>query len=864
LAQVSTVAREMIFALVLASAALAACSLPTEIAGGSACETYTVEAGDGADHHEDRVFAYFDADELPTGVTGTVSLKVTTKTDHDDHNSQNHPQTFGGLAYDGDETAKNGRYVLDCEQPTTTANAETQWIPAQGAPAGTTCTGPSSVCALNEKYFNGELKTLRIEVTRPASFAGHSINFFQGEFLNMYKKDSWEVLRTEHEPYMHNNYGSVVPLDDFRTGAQDLNVDNSDSTSDTFNVYMAAPNDGDFEFRYGNPNLVYGRDSELTEAQRLACLKAGPDDSATGCGTWTSLHFSKSMLRVGTPWKSCGNGNTLVNTQQSVGVILPAYLGHPNLKAAQYTDLISKITTADTDLETFVVLDIFSPEAGNGEYDESTQTTTVHEKNIDKWTFSSTGDAKYKTLGKEALKTTTDADVVASTLRIPCQEDDWTNDNAGAPDTCKLHGAYTKCYEAGTPCPLNHNVCSEDYCNINKWGVIQTNIRAADSNVKTLGFIETMQADGVTKRSKTDVAADVAKYSDFTATTVDGYFFNRVNSNNLVQTRELKEIAATLTGKKIVFNTGEALADPTLITSAAQDGATLATREPDIVVTLSAKKEEKKEWNPFAWFPDQLPTRWGALLTGVSGGEEALAELLFDRGYGYIGLHAGAVGADGVGSYGTVSTSLTAALTAISAADRNSVGGNVGAGRRLQAETPSTYEWSCDAAQFYCAPVCMRTTGVITAIVPDSKCEGVKQTCSCSCLYDAQWDCVDGAVVCKATHTTKLEPEIVGDLVCSTRGTKKPETCIRQLTARGTYPEQQCMTQFQEEKETRLAANVAREEAAAAREAARVAALEAANTKTEPTDNEPELKDTLDVQSSALPAALLALAGLFA
>ena len=57
---------------------------------------------------------------------------------------------------------------------------------------------------------------------------------------------------------------------------------------------------------------------------------------------------------------------------------------------------------------------------------------------------------------------------------------------------------------------------------------------------------------------------------------------------------------------------------------------------------------------------------------------------------------------------------------------------------------------------------------------------------------------------------------------------------------------------------------MAREEAAAAREAARVAALEAMNTKTEPTDNEPELKDTLDVQSSALPAALLALAGLFA
>lgn len=158
----------------------------------------------------------------------------------------------------------------------------------------------------------------------------------------------------------------------------------------------------------------------------------------------------------------------------------------------------------------------------------------------------------------------------------------------------------------------------------------------------------------------------------------------------------------------------------------------------------------------------------------------------------------------------------------------------------------------------------MRTTGLVTTIVPDSKCEGVKESCSCSCLFDAHWDCVDGAVVCKATHTTRLVPEIVGDLVCSTRGTEKPETCIRQLTARGTYPEEQCMTQFEEAKTARLAANVAREEAAAAREAARVAAEAKAATTAAPTEKAPELEDVVDVQSSALPAALLAFAGLFA
>lgn len=97
------------------------------------------------------------------------------------------------------------------------------------------------------------------------------------------------------------------------------------------------------------------------------------------------------------------------------------------------------------------------------------------------------------------------------------------------------------------------------------------------------------------------------------------------------------------------------------------------------------------------------------------------------------------------------------------------------------------------------------------------------------------------------------------------RGTEKPATCIRQLTARGTYPEPQCMTQFEEAKAARLAANAAREEAAAAREAARVAAAKAAEiTTTAPPKSQPELKDIVDVQSSALPAALLALAGLFA
>merc|ERR1719359_1568784 len=820
----------MIFALVLAPAALAVnpCDLPAAIGGAATCKTHTVD--DSTNANDDKAFGYFDADEVAEA-DQTVHLTISGKTSHVDHNSKTHDATFGAApSYDG------ARYLLDCEQKKEAANTEPQWIPATGAPAGTTCTGPTAACVLNEKYFNGEHKTLKLTVERPATFGANDINFFQGEFLNMYKKDSWEVLRTEHEPYTHNNYGSVVPLDEFRVGAQDLNVDNSESTSPYFNVYMAAPNDGDFEFRYGNPNLVLGRTA--TGDELAACLKAGPNDSGSNCGTWTSVSFSKSMLRVGTPWKSCGTdgGSTLANTEQEIGAILPAYIGHPNLKKTEYETFTTAARTST--IETYVVFDIFSPNAGNGAYDAATETTTVHESNIDKWTYSSTGDAKYN--GKDRAGAAAEADAAASTLTVPCQEDDWTLPND--PTMCSQHGSYSKCYEAGTPCPLNHNVCKEEYCNINRWGAIKDALTNGKTNIKTLGFIETMQGVGnLIPRPKEDILKDVAKYGQFAATTVDGFFFNRVDSTNTQQTTELKEVAATLSGKKIVFSTGQALADPSLLTGA---GA------PDIVVTLSADKEAKKEWNPFAWFPDELPTQWGALLTNVASGEADVAKLLFDRGYGYVGLHAAA----GENAYGTVSTTLTTALSAIATADKST------SARRLQ-EVTSTFEWSCDAAQFYCAPVCMRTTGVVTSIVPDAKCAGQKQTCSCSCLYDAHWDCVDGAVVCKATHTTRLEPEIVGDLVCATRGTEKPTTCIRQLTARGTYPEQQCMTQFQEEKETRLKATKALEEAAAAREAARVARLAEMNTK--PTEPEQTL-NTLDVQSSALPAALLALAGLFA
>ena len=76
----------------------------------------------------------------------------------------------------------------------------------------------------------------------------------------------WTNVTNEYEPYTFNDYGSKVPLKDARTGDQarqenDHNQDledDSEGTTPTVDIYMAAPNDGDFIFRYGNPNLVLG------------------------------------------------------------------------------------------------------------------------------------------------------------------------------------------------------------------------------------------------------------------------------------------------------------------------------------------------------------------------------------------------------------------------------------------------------------------------------------------------------------------------------------------------------------------------------------------------------------------------------
>jgi len=246
--------------------------------------------------------------------------------------------------------------------------------------------------------------------------------------------------------------------------------------------------------------------------------------------------------------------------------------------------------------------------------------------------------------------------------------------------------------------------------------------------------------------------------------------------------------------KMIVIATGAALLDPTLLAVA------------DTVVTLTADKDDIKEWNPFAWYPDIEPDQFGGIVTGVTE-VDATVSKLFDRGYGYVGMVSG--------TYQTENTHIKATFDAINSGYRRLSAEKPLLERRLSAN--DRYHWACDDARFHCKPVCMRDTGFTTTIVRDELCaDSPLDECVCNCLFDAEWTCEDGSVVCVATDTVSLEPKKVGDMVCATRGKEKPVqecTASNDRTAaggswaealpRGSSPSQVCLARYETAKAQR-------------------------------------------------------------
>merc|ERR1719440_1903583 len=191
-----------------------------------------------------------DKDKTPDGPDGTGTClgacDANKEIGHADHDDVYHYKTQGTLqTYD----ATNDRYILSCAQPT------------------------------------GH-KTLKVTVKRPNADDDHwshptgAMNYFGAEWVKLYQKDSWIEEKSEKEPYMHNDHGSIIPLSNLRGtdptwAPEDLLSDDKATATEKFSqlhVYMNVDKAGDYEFKYGNPNLRHVNDSSWSDdANETAC-----------------------------------------------------------------------------------------------------------------------------------------------------------------------------------------------------------------------------------------------------------------------------------------------------------------------------------------------------------------------------------------------------------------------------------------------------------------------------------------------------------------------------------------------------------------------------------------------------------------
>jgi hypothetical protein len=244
-------------------------------------------------------FATLDAD---SDAAIPISLVVKTKGDYTDEDALLHPATVGTLS-----DKANSRYILSCPQT-----------------AG--------------------VKMIQLTVSRPKAFTE-----FGGEWVQMFPKDSWSNVTNEYEPFTFNNYGSKIPLATFRTTPDELSA--TPEIKDELNVYMEAKDEGDYEFKYGNPQLKSG-------------------------GKWVAVEFKQTLLRVGSPYADC-TGSTLGTETKTVGAILPVLFGGPNTatatkslvpgQAEDYDVVIAELASVAVPVK--VVLEIFT--AGKTSYTDS-------------------------------------------------------------------------------------------------------------------------------------------------------------------------------------------------------------------------------------------------------------------------------------------------------------------------------------------------------------------------------------------------------------------------------------------------------------------------------------------------------------
>jgi hypothetical protein len=707
--------------------------------------------------------------------------KITTSTDcpqgEDVHTS--HGATQGTFTYE----KINGRYVLPCKQ-------------AEGQ------------------------KTIKITVKRPAEMTS-----FGAEWVKAYEKDSWTNVTNEYEPYTFNDFGSKIPLQEFRATTIDDDgrtiVIDANGTSE-LNVFMVMDEVGDYEVRYGNPQLY------------------------TDSGKWIAIEFKKHQLRVGSPWATCNTagGSTALNADgySNVGTIIPVYLGNPSLNIADYKAVattLSNTYATTSDIPTKIILPIFTPLNDGADRTLTPGATT--------WTEGTR-------VVDGAIAANARNPLTAKNSAYHCTKEWKVTDTTPVEShpACSLM-EYRGCYAAGASCPLDHDVCKPEFCELQRWREIIDLYQGMD-NVEVLALVET-QAGG-TPRPEAEIEADIQLYKDHVPA-ISGFYFNQVGTptyptgtGNHVSTLLSVSSAKLKTGcpKKylfpavvtyvdeicfatkneaagvdgavtegdgkcgwccmtgadcaayavgcteqkcedldeyfVVFGVGEPLFDTNAVASA-------TAGKPDVWVTLNDQASKLGVWTPYSWFSSLTngyqfaSTNWAAIVTDatdvadygtalVEAGKESILTKLFDRGYGYVYMTTES-------DFTATSQKLATLITGIhkktvkepwAPTDRR-----LDAERALQTQDDglAVTQFECDDTLFECQPVCVETTGVTRSKVSVDKCPGVKpDQCACRCLYDAYWTCEHNTVVCKATITGGVE-QIVGDLVCATRGTPKPK-----------------------------------------------------------------------------------------
>jgi hypothetical protein len=746
-------------AVTLFGVAAAVCSLPASVDPNSAC----VQDANG--------WSTLDAD---SDVDIPISLTIVTKGEIQDAFEVVHPATAGALT---DNTATDGRYILACPQV-----------------AGK--------------------KTVQFIIDRPASLTA-----FGAEWVQLFPKDSWSNVTNEFEPFSFNEFGAKIPLSQFR--ATSCGTCDDAPTMPTLNVFMEVSGEGDFEVKYGNPNLV-------SDAK------------------WVAVEFKSTLLRVGDPWADCTD-DVLAANAYSVGSIMPVLFGGPNVNSIalaagnpSYDDVIADLSGVTVPVK--VVLEVFN--AAKPPYTDSAEDGQCYKAGnacpenhhvcqasyceMDVWKtiiagLKSASTGMVTVLGSVDASTPTGAyadlnvdgfyDVpgaVAGARRLFGGEMIWASggvdfevtfavDGDANPTLEVISGSFPGSWQTMESDSEQFSDRTYQFYDVPdhllglKFFQGPCHSNGASVKITTTGAMYVLVSTADHSASNMDSYVDMGGLEDSGFTVIDmntqsfgsatgfyQYILGSPSGGSADRT-----ISA---GQVMVSAIGSPLFDDTLVD------------EADVYVTLASS--DLGSWNPFSWYPTVSPSKWAAIVTDATS--TAAIATLFDRGYGWVYL------SDQTG-FETRSTITTAVLDAIEA----TATGRRLAGRRLQSSAPY---WGCDDTLLECKPVCLKDMGLTTSKVSDQLCEAETRItsegapispCSCKCYHEAAWTCEGDAVVCKAKFGAE-ELRTVGDKVCEIRGAPKPVVSSRRLDEtpssggplcapftdmRGSTPTEECLAQ---------------------------------------------------------------------